>query len=55
MEKAAVLTSSSAKTEKLKKAPKYESLCSSRPEPGLKDLGHHNGKEATWEEKRRGH
>ena len=32
---------------KLKKAPRYESLCSSRPEPGLKDLGNHNGKEAT--------
>lgn len=39
------LTSSSANTERLKNAPRKDSLWISLPVPGLRGSGHHNGRE----------
>lgn len=48
------LTSSSAKTDRLKKAPRKDSLCTSRPVPGLRGSGHHRGMEVIWAGRERG-
>lgn len=42
------LTSSSANTERLKKAPRQDSLWISLPQPGLRGLGHHNSRDVTY-------